>query len=231
MPYYFVEEQNENNNTKSLICHLITGNVETKDNWVKNLNEKTFEHLKNDIQVNCRYKGDFVDIKDLLSKELKNQEIINKNVDLVEGNATKDTKDKLNMKAGILKFPNGSGKEFDENDNFTGFNNGFIPPYIYYKQENKFIIEVECAGEKDEEMTIEANKRKQNIIFKIKGKKIYPDKIKEDLPFDFSFQINVEKERIKIETKNNDSPTFENGIYKKEFPILIVEKQRFEIEE
>ena len=238
MPYYFVEEQNETNNTKSLVCHLITGNVETKDEWVKNLNEKTFEHLKNEIQVNCRYKGNFVVIKDLLSKELQNQDIINKDDKhkvFEEEEPLKDPNDKFNTiynNNGILKLSKDLRKEFDENDNFIGFNNGFIPPYIYYKQDKKFIIEVECAGEFDKEMTIEAKKRKQNIIFKIKGKKIYPYNIKKDpLPFDFSFQINVEKEKIKIETENNKSPTFENGIYKKEFPILDLEKQAFEIEE
>ena len=230
MPYYFVEEQNENNNSKFLVCHLITGNVETTDNWVKKLNERTFEHLRNEIQVNCKYKGKFVDIKTLLERELQSQYIIKKEEKLEEGKTTKENYDGFNMNKGILKLSNFSGNNLFENDNFTGFNNGFIPPYIYYKQDNKFIIEVECAGERDEEMTIEAHKRKENIIFKIKGKKKYPDSQRAPLPFDFSFQINVEKEKIKIETKNNNTPSFEQGIYKMEFSISNLEKQRFEFE-
>lgn len=190
------------------------------------------DHLKNEIQVNCKYKGNFTDIKELLEKELKSQDIINKDEKLVDEQKGKVKHDELDMNRGILKLSKSYGKKLAENDNFTGFNNGFIPPYIYYKQDNKFIIEVECAGEWDKEMAIEANKRKENIIFKIKGKKIYPDGKRCPLPFDFSFQINVEKEKIKIETKsiNDISPTFEKGIYKKEFPILNWEKQRFEFE-
>ena len=126
------------------------------------------------------------------------------------------------MNKGILKLSNYTGKQSKDNYNFTGFNNGFIPPYIYYQKDNKFIIEVECSGEEDKEMSIQAKKKGENIIFKIKGKKIYPEGIKkEPLPFDFNFQINMNKEKIKIETKsiNNQAPTFSNGIYKKEFPF------------
>ena len=232
LPYYFVEEQKENNKTKFLICHLITGNIETSDKWVENLNKKTLEHLKNEIQVKCKYKGHFLDIKDLLEEELKNKDILNKdgNEHLKKEEETIETYEGFKMNKGILKLSNYSGKHSKDNYNFTGFNNGFIPPYIYYQKGNKFIIEVECSGEEDKEMTIQAKKKSENIIFKIKGKKIYPKGIKkEPLPFDFNFQINVDKEKIKIDTKiiNKEHPLFSNGIYKKEFPFSISKEPGF----
>jgi hypothetical protein len=174
LPYYFIEEQKENNKTKNLICHLITGNIETKDKWVENLNKKTLDHLKNEIQVKCKYKGHFLDIKDLLEEELKNKGIISKDPKehLIKEKETIEDHEGFQMNKGILKLSNYTGKQSRDNYNFTGFNNGFIPPYIYYQKDKKFIIEVECSGEEDKEMSIQAQKKGENIIFKIKGKKI-----------------------------------------------------------
>jgi hypothetical protein len=183
LPYYFVEEKKENNITKFLICHLITGNIETSDKWVENLNKKTLEHLKNEIQVKCKYKGHFLDIKDLLEEELKNKDIINKdgNEHLTKEKETVEIYDGFKMNKGILKLPNYSGKLSKDNYNFTGFNNGFIPPYIYYQKENKFVIEVECSGEEDKEMTIQAKKKTKIFFSKLKAKKFIQRVLKRSL--------------------------------------------------
>ena len=43
-PYYFVEEQKENNKTKFLLCHLITRNIETSDKWVEKKKKKALSY-------------------------------------------------------------------------------------------------------------------------------------------------------------------------------------------
>ena len=173
LPYYFIEEQKENNKTKFLKCHLITGNIETSDKWVGNLNKKTLDHLKNEIQVKCKYKGHFLDIKDLLEEELKNKDFIRKdsNEHLTKEEETIEIHEGFKMNKGILKLSNYTGKQSKDNYNFTGFNNGFIPPYIYYQKDNKFIIEVECSGEEDKEMSIQAKKKAKILFSKLKVKK------------------------------------------------------------
>ena len=105
---------------------------------------------------------------------------------------------------------------------------GYTPNYIFYKDEKRseFVIEVECPGEEDKDMTITAKTKKGKVYFTIRGKKIYPNAIKkqlhkEDKPYSIFFSINVEKEGIQI--ISNDNPRydiFENGIYKKIFKMI-----------
>lgn len=58
---------------------------------------------------------------------------------------------------------------------------GYTPNYIFYKDEkkSKFVIEVECPGEEDRNMTISAKAKKGKVYFSIRGKKIYPKIIKQ----------------------------------------------------
>ena len=105
---------------------------------------------------------------------------------------------------------------------------GYTPNYIFYKDEkrSKFVVEVECPGEEDKNMTISARTKKGKVYFSIKGKKIYPKIIKqqlhkEDKPYSIFFSVNVEKEGIKIISDGNTKyDKFENGIYQKIFPII-----------
>ena len=60
---------------------------------------------------------------------------------------------------------------------------GYTPNYIFYKDEksSEFVIEVECPGEEDKDMTITAKTKKGKVYFTIRGKKIYPNAIKKQL--------------------------------------------------
>ena len=135
--------------------------------------------------------------------------------------------------------------EMKENDNIYDnyIISGYTPHYIHYKEEEKgqmsFVIEVECAGKKDENISITAKQRRTKTFFNIEGKKIYPTDLKNlnpskyaDKPFNINFYVNNEKGRegkefYKIDTSekvNNEKPTYENGIYKKLFPMKKVTK-------
>ena len=105
---------------------------------------------------------------------------------------------------------------------------GYTPNYIFYKDEKrlKFVVEVECPGEEDKNFTISAKAKKGKVYFSIKGKKIYPKIIKqqlrkEDKAYSIFFSVNVEKEGISIISDGNTKyDKFENGIYQKVFNII-----------
>lgn len=69
-PYYFREE-NLQNQDHTIIAHLILGNIETEDEWIKDFNKKTIRWLKNKMQI-CLAKVYF-QVEKMLEKELKNQ--------------------------------------------------------------------------------------------------------------------------------------------------------------
>ena len=108
---------------------------------------------------------------------------------------------------------------------------GFTPEYIHYKDENnsEFVIEVECTGIEDKDISITAKQKKGKVFFNIKGKKIFPEELKKcqpakfgDKSFSINFSVNAEKEEIVIDTSkeiNEKKPSYENGIYKKGFPM------------
>ena len=49
-PYYFIEEQ-ENNVRKKIIVHLIIGNLNTEDKWIKNLNDQSIKYIKEEMRL------------------------------------------------------------------------------------------------------------------------------------------------------------------------------------
>ena len=241
-PYYFTEEIKKNGAEKAIITHLILGEWESEDKWIRNFNEKTIDFMKTKMQV-CVAK-DFFDIGVILEKELKSESIIGEKTNIIK-EEPKDLSEKEQIK-GKLKIEKIEGKpEMKECDNI--FDNyiirGYTPHYIHYKEEEKgemsFIIEVECAGMEDPNISITAKQRKTKTFFNIEGKKIYPQELKKidsskyaDKPFTINFYVNNEKERegkefFIIDTSeeiNRKKPTYENGIYKKLFPMKKVTK-------
>lgn len=234
-PYYFTEEIEKNGSQQSVITHLILGDIETKDDWIKQFNDETIDFLKSKMQVSTA--RDFFDIGNILQEELINENIIdeqskieNKKKDnitsegMIEGTLTLDSKVHIN-----------DSENFSENMEFNIM--GYTPDYLFYMNEKKteFVIEVECAGEEDENIKITARQRKGKVFFHIQGKKIYPKDLKElkltkkyeDKPFSIYFSVNTEKESILIDTSaktNSEKPEYKNGIYRKVFPISKAEK-------
>ena len=240
-PYYFTEEIKKNGAEKAIITHLILGNMDTKDNWIKNFNEKTIDFMKTKMQV-C-VAEDFFDFGDILKKELKGESIIGEKANIKNVNEQTYLAPIEHIK-GTLKYD--GTEEMKENDNILEnyIIRGYTPHYIHYKEEEKgkisFVIEVECAGMKDENISITAKQRKTKTFFNIEGKKIYPKELKAidptkyaDKNFNINFYVNNEKERegkefFVIDTSeeiNKEKPTYENGIYKKIFPMIKVKKQ------
>ena len=227
-PFYFVEQQEKNGREKSVITHLILGDIETDDQWIKNFNEKTIDFIKTKMQV-C-WARDFFYVEQILEDELKYENIIDEHAKLkVEKENNENEED--DWEKGKLKLENRGNnsalsnvaENFEENREFNLI--GFTPDYIFYKNEKnkEFVIEVECAGIKDDNIKITGETIKGKVYFHILGRKKFPREIKEkDKPFSIYFSVNTEKENIKIDTSekiNNIRPTYENGIYRKVFPM------------
>ena len=204
-PFYFVEQQEKNGREQSVITHLILGDIETRDEWIKNFNDKTIDFIKTKMQI-C-YAKDFFFVEKILEDELTYENIIDEKAKLKNEKSNENSED----------------DNFEENREFSLV--GFTPDYLFYKDEKnkKFVIEVECAGLKDDDMKITGKTIKGKVYFHIQGKKKFPREIKEkDKPFSIYFSVNTEKENIKIDTSekiNNIKPTYELGIYKKVFPM------------
>ena len=220
-PYYFKEEQNDGNE-EALIAHLILGDFDSEDEWIKHFNKRTLDFLKDKMQV-C-IPEDYFNVRTQLQKELRDTNKIGDKSLLVEENIEK-TKDE---EKGVLKVANERKIEIHGTGNYvpgTEFTiSKYTPDYIFYKDQEKFVIEVECAGLYDNNIIIEGKTRKGISYFKIKGEKKYPPELnKENKPFIIDFSVNTEKENIIIDTGaeiNKKKPTHENGIYKKIFPII-----------
>ena len=219
-PYYFKEEQNDGNE-KALIAHLILGDFDSEDEWIKHFNERTLDFLKDKMQV-CLPK-DYFNVRTQLQKELRDINKIGEKSLLVE-KITEDTND---GEKGVIKVENESRIETLGIGNYvpgTDFTiSKYTPDYIFYKDQEKFVIEVECAGIFDDNIIIEGKSRKGKVYFKIRGEKKYPPELnKENKPFIIDFSVNTEKENIIIDTSieiNKKKPEHKNGIYKKIFPI------------
>ena len=234
-PYYFVENQN-NNGTESLIAHFILGNMETKDPWIKDFNDQTLTIIK-EIMQTCAANRLFT-IKEILEKELIDENKIDKQImlkeddkcEISEEDKPKNCPPNYYKKIGTLKLNKEDSDLSKTNNNFikgTGFTDftGYNPDYVFYKNNNdtEFVIEVECAGEEDKDISITAKESKGKVYFTITGKKIYPKEFNlKDKPFSIEFFVNIEKECITIVTgKDVDQkkPIYENGIYKKIFTM------------
>ena len=226
-PFYFVEQQEKNGREQSVITHLILGDIETRDEWIKNFNDKTIDFIKTKMQI-C-YAKDFFFVEKILEDELTYENIIDEKAKLKNEKSNENSEDdwengKLKMENRRVNYTdNNEAENFEENREFSLI--GFTPDYLFYKDEKnkKFVIEVECAGLKDDDMKITGKTIKGKVYFHIQGKKKFPREIKEkDKPFSIYFSVNTEKENIKIDTSekiNNIKPTYELGIYKKVFPM------------
>ena len=231
-PCYFTEVCYKNGNKQEIITHFILGNIKSKDSWIKNLNEETLYLLKYNLRV-C-YAKDFFNIDDILVKELINKNIIdNEKIIINSNNITTDNVIKDGYLYGKLTLEN--NQKYENNDLFfsnTNFYFGeYIPNYVHYKDEKNslYIVEIECSGIEDKNISIKAKQSKGRIYFYIIGKKIYPKELKEiqpnkfcDKPFSFKFYIHFEKEEIIIDISkeiNEKKPSYKNGIYRKEFPM------------
>ena len=233
-PFYFTEELEKNGRQQAIIAHLILGDIESKVPWIKNFNEQTLSFLKSNMRtVEAK---DFFDIGNILEKELINENIIDEKAKLIDSNKKiENTTIEEDCLKGTLKLDaekgNNETKEHDfiDNSNFNFM--GFTPEYIHYKDENnsEFVIEVECTGIEDKDISITAKQKKGKVFFNIKGKKIFPEELKKcqpakfgDKSFSINFSVNAEKEEIVIDTSkeiNEKKPSYENGIYKKGFPM------------
>ena len=239
-PFYFTEELMKNGREQAIITHLILGDIESKDKWIKNFNDKTLDFLKSNMRV-CEAK-DFFDIGNILEKELINENIIDektKLIDSINDKTNVNINEEENLK-GTLKLDNNKGSsetsehDFVDNSNFNFM--GFSPEYIHYKDEinSEFVIEVECTGIEDKDISITAKQKKGKVFFNIKGKKIFPEELKKSQPakfndksFSINFSVNIEKEEITIDWSketNEKKPSYENGIYKKGFPMKKAKK-------
>ena len=224
-PFYFTEEQKNTKGNQYLIAHLFLGNIDSKDEWIKKNNKKTIEFLKIKMQL-CLAK-DYMSIEKTLEKELILHNLIDERTKLerVEKNDDLGYQGRFRLKKDRDIRDNRSNN-FVENREFNIL--GYTPNYIFYKDEkkSKFVVEVECPGEEDKNMSISAKTKKGKVYFSIRGKKIFPRIIKqqlhkEDKPYSIFFSVNVEKEGINIISDGNTKyDKFENGIYQKIFPII-----------
>ena len=235
LPYYFVELQ-DNNDEKSLINHFILGNINAKDRWIQNLNKRTIYLLKETMQT-CIAESHF-GMQEILEKELQEENKIDENTKLEKKNISdekelfneikpEDLPDEFKIK-GIFKLDKDDKslnkfKGFPESKEFNVM--GYIPDYIFYKniKDEEFVIEVECSGQEDKDISIKARESRGKVYFSISGKKIFPKELNiKDKPFSINFSVNIEKEGIEIETGeeiDNRKPTYQNGIYKKIFKM------------
>lgn len=250
LPYYFVEYQ-DNNGEKSLINHFILGNIETKDLWIKNLNNETIKLLKKLMQT-CVADSEF-EIKEIIEKQLQEEAKIDKKTkleeisyenELIKETKVEDLSEEYKTK-GIFKLVKGDNEDEENKEdkdnksvnNFKGYDEskgfsvmGYIPDYIFYKnnQNTEFVIELECSGLEDKDFSIKARESKGKVHFNISGKKIFPKELNmKDKPFSIYFSVNVDKEGIEIETGeeiDKIKPTYQKGIYKKIFKMSINEQ-------
>lgn len=235
LPYYFSELQ-DNNNEKSLINHFILGNINSKDPWIQNLNKSTICLLKETMQT-CIAESHF-GMQEILEKELQEEnkidektklemKIITDEKELINETKPEDLSEEFKIK-GIFKLD----KEDKSLNEFKGFPEskefnvmGYIPDYIFYKniKDAEFVIEIECSGQEDKDISIKARESRGKVHFSISGKKIFPKELNiKDKPFSIYFSVNIEKEGIEIETGeeiDNRKPTYQNGIYKKIFKM------------
>ena len=230
-PYYFREHININGKEKALIAHLILGNYETKDPWIEKFNEKTLKFLIDEMQIIPN--KDFYYVDGILYEQLRSDEIISSDARLTP---IKTSQSSPNYEEGIIKLENkeknneNNDEDFAENREFNIF--GYTPDYIFYKDEknSKFVIEIECSGLEDRDITIKGKTNKGKVTFQIKGKKIYPKELRlKDKPFSISFTVKTTRENIIIETTddiNKIKPKYEKGIYRKEFPMKKVEAKK-----
>ena len=232
-PYYFSEVCFKNGNKLEIIIHLILGNIESEDLWIKNLNEETLYFLKYNLRV--QHAKDFFNIDDIIKKELINENIIYKEQNIINSNNIME--DNIIKKDGYLigKLTLEQNQKYKNNDllfdNINFYINENIPNYIHYidKKNSLFIIEIECSGIEDKNISIAARQRNDKIYFYITGKKIYPKELKEiqpdkfyDKPFSINFFVNIENEVISIDISEEiiqKKPAYKNGIYRKEFPM------------
>jgi HSP20 family molecular chaperone IbpA len=230
-PYYFVESQ-DNNGNKSLIVHFFLGNIETKDPWISKFNNETIKIIKQKMHV-CPAKRHFR-IETILEKELIDENKIDKQITLkVDDNCEINEEDKPKncppdyyKTIGTLKLDKPDSNKSETERGIVekrGFITGYNPDYVFYKNnDTEFVVEVECAGEEDENISITAKQNRDKVYFAITGKKIYPKELHlEDKPFSLDFSINLEKD-IDIETVkeiNLEKPKYEDGIYKKIFKM------------
>ena len=234
-PYYFREHIIANRKEKALIAHLILGNLETKDPWIKKFNEKTLKFLINEMQIIPN--KDFYYVDGIIYNQLRSDEIISSKAKLIQIKAGESSQ---NYEEGIIKLENkeknneiNDENDFGENTEFNIF--GYTPDYIFYKDEknSKFIIELECSGIEDKDITIKGKTKKGKVTFQIKGKKIYPKDLRlKDKPFSISFTVNTTRENIIIETSDvidKIKPKYEKGIYRKEFPMKKIEAKHSEV--
>ena len=234
-PYYFTEELMKSEKKQGIITHLILGDKESNDNWINNFNDCTIEFLKENMRTNNA--KDFFDVGKILQEELVNESIIDEKGKINDSN---DNKKDICKEDEYLKGTLKLDKKMKGKDSFIGISNfnfmAFNPDYIYYKSEDnsEFVVEIECAGIEDKNISITAKQKKAKVHFHLEGKKIFPKELQEfqpnefcDKPFSFNFSINVEKEEITIDTSketNEKKPTYENGIYRKGFPMTKVKK-------
>ena len=233
-PYYFTEEIYQHGNKYEIIIHLILGNIDSNDLWIKYLNERTLDFLKYYLRV--QHESDFLNIDDIIKKELINENIIDKEQNIINSNNIKvdNIKKEDEYLIGKLSL---DAQKYKKNyndflfDNINFYFNEYIPNYMYYidKKNSLFIIEIECSGLEDKNISITAKQKKDKIYFYIKGKKIFPKELKEiqpnkfsDKSFSFNFSFNFEKEEISIDISkeiNEKKPFYKYGIYRKEFPL------------
>ena len=231
-PFYFIEEEERNGKKRSVITHLILGDIETNDKWIHNLNEKTINFIKTRLRI-CLVK-DFFFIDEKLENELKCECIIDERLKLKK-EKNNENFDEDGWEKGKLKLEKNEHKdnyiEDDENKNFEENEEefdimGFTPNYLFYKDEQKleFVIKVECSGIRDDNLKITGKSINEKVYFHILGRKKFPKEINEkDKPFSIYFSVNTEEENFKIDTSekiNKIKPTYENGIYRKVFPII-----------
>jgi len=231
-PFYFTEELEKNGRQQAIITHLILGDKESKVPWIVNFNKQTLYFLRSNMRTADA--NDFFDIGKILEKELINENIIDEKAKLIDSNEDKNNITDDNLKGTLTLNDEKGNNEAKENDfvDNSNFNfMGFTPEYIHYKDEknSEFVIEVECTGIEDKDISITAKPKKGKVFFNIKGKKIFPEELKKcqptkfgDKSFSINFSVNAEKEEIVIDTSkeiNEKKPSYENGIYKKGFPM------------
>ena len=234
LPYYFVEHQ-DNNNEQSLINHFILGNIKTRDPWIQNLNINTINLLKKTMQT-CVAQSNF-GIKEIFQKELQEENKIDEKTKLEDKRISDQNEEKLKDLPEVFKIKGifNLDKEDKKLNDFKSFPEGkefnvmgYIPDYIFYKnpQNTEFVIEVECSGLEDEDISIKARESRGKVHFSISGKKIFPKELNmKDKPFSIYFSVNIDKEGIHIETElDNKKHTYQNGIYKKIFKMSKIEE-------
>ena len=186
-PYYFIEEQ-ENNVRKKIIVHLIIGNLNTEDKWIKNLNDQSIKYIKEEMQLRIAkdcfptnfwvhllqknlmlFSGRSIQrwalkIKEILEIQLKEDNIIDKNAKLTSENFENKKYE------GILKLDKNLREEntLHDNEEFNVF--GYSPDFLFYKDEKnqEFVIEIESAGEEDKTISITALEIRGKINLKRK---------------------------------------------------------------